>query len=465
MKCFSESQNLIASLPSANLLLAKSSEGFCVEAVSAGYLKLTGLSAADLLGKSMDSIYKEDPKVLATYLENLRNNAECKPLILKLQCSGSSEYADLEAEHAIIKDASGTISSILHTVNKVKHFKPYEETAELLLARTNHQALINGTEDIIWSVDKNLRVITANQAYVNMMKIASDKVFNEGDYVILDGFGEERTSRWKSYYERALTGVHFVVREEIFHPFKNRMQYATISFSPMHQSSGELFGVACFSKDTTKDMRQLSLLKESEKRYSDLFHLSPQPMWVYNLETLQFVDVNESAIRHYGYSRREFLAMTIRDIRPADELDRLEKAVESHRQNYDYFSKETFSHLKKTGELIKVEIQSNTFVVKGTVCRLVLIKDITERLNYLKAVENQNTKLKEIAWIQSHVVRAPLTRIMGLIDLVENQKVSSEEETTIRTHLLKSVNEIDAIIRDIILKAEDVQYDIQQDGN
>src|SRR5690606_34852793 len=52
-------------------------------------------------------------------------------------------------------------------------------------------------------------------------------------------------------------------------------------------------------------------LKESEKRYKDLFHLSPEPMWLYDVETLKFLDINNAAIKHYGFSREEFLNMTI----------------------------------------------------------------------------------------------------------------------------------------------------------
>ena len=54
-----------------------------------------------------------------------------------------------------------------------------------------------------------------------------------------------------------------------------------------------------------------------------LFEASPTPMWVYDADTLAFLAVNDAAIRHYGYSRDEFLAMTIKDIRPAEDVPRL----------------------------------------------------------------------------------------------------------------------------------------------
>src|SRR5450755_145323 len=70
---------------------------------------------------------------------------------------------------------------------------------------------------------------------------------------------------------------------------------------------------------------------ESQGDYRRLFEGHPQPMWVFDLETLGFLDVNAAAVRHYGYSRPEFLGMTIRDIRPAEDLPRfLEHMLAAH---------------------------------------------------------------------------------------------------------------------------------------
>src|ERR1700693_4065419 len=64
-------------------------------------------------------------------------------------------------------------------------------------------------------------------------------------------------------------------------------------------------------------------LRESEERYRTLFEQNPLPMWVYDLGTLSFLAVNEAAIRHYGYSREEFMAMRLTDIRPAEDVPAL----------------------------------------------------------------------------------------------------------------------------------------------
>ena len=69
-------------------------------------------------------------------------------------------------------------------------------------------------------------------------------------------------------------------------------------------------------------------LKDSERRYRTLFESNPHPMWVYDVESLKFLTVNDAAVAHYGYSREEFLAMTIMDIRPVEDIGPVTAAIQ-----------------------------------------------------------------------------------------------------------------------------------------
>ncbi len=206
--------------------------------------------------------------------------------------------------------------------------------------------------------------------------------------------------------------------------------------------------------------KTLSQLETSEKRYSDLFHLSPQPMWVYDIETLRFLDVNLAAEKHYGYSLQEFLGMTIKDIRPSEDIPILIKELEILNKKEEIRSSGPYKHQKKNGEIIYVEIQSNTLSFQNTVGRIILANDVTERNAYVEAIEKQNEKLKEIAWIQSHVVRAPLSRMMGLIDIIKNYRIDDIENEELLNYLLVSAEELDNVIKDISKKAETINLDI-----
>ncbi len=199
-------------------------------------------------------------------------------------------------------------------------------------------------------------------------------------------------------------------------------------------------------------------LTKSEKRYSNLFHLSPQPMWVYDQETLMFIQVNNAAIRNYGYTEEEFLRMTIKDIRPAEDIPVLEEFIDFGKQNNQLFSQSVFRHKKKNGDIIQVEIQSNPVYFNKIKARLVLANDITEKVQYIKAIEEQNKKLHDIAWTQSHIVRAPLARMMGIVNLVKEFKMTTSECEELLTHFIDSGNELDNIIRDITEKTEPVNF-------
>jgi PAS domain S-box-containing protein len=124
---------------------------------------------------------------------------------------------------------------------------------------------------------------------------------------------------------------------------------------------------------------QAAQLEESEERYRLLFDRNPHPTWVYDTDTLQFLAVNEAAIRHYGYSRDEFLLMTIRDIRPADEQDALQKALDEYGETPIPQTIGIFKHQKKDGALIEVEISSAEIAFSHRRAGLVLAMDVTEK--------------------------------------------------------------------------------------
>jgi diguanylate cyclase (GGDEF)-like protein/PAS domain S-box-containing protein len=118
---------------------------------------------------------------------------------------------------------------------------------------------------------------------------------------------------------------------------------------------------------------------ESRLRFKYLFEAHPQPMWVYDLETLRFMVVNAAAVAQYGYTEAEFLHMTIRDIRPQQEVERLEQNLAATpRKGADQSG--AWTHVRRDGSRLKVEISSHAVTLSGRPCRLVFAHDITERL-------------------------------------------------------------------------------------
>ncbi len=248
-----------------------------------------------------------------------------------------------------------------------------------------------------------------------------------------------------------------VIKVEIDKPTSDGKTVTTLwDFICIVDAEGKPSELQCIGLDITARIKSEKALKESEQRYSDLFHLSPQPMWVYDIHTLKFLDVNEAAIKHYGYSSEEFKNMTIRKIRPESEIPKLEATLQQLNQSGKCPLPIEYVHKKKNGEEIIVEIRSEILSYNGKEAKVVLATDITERSKYIHAIELQNKKLKKIAWTQSHVVRAPLARIMGLIELLKDNsfEVDEKEKEQLLKDVFHSAIEFDEIIRKIVHTTE-----------
>ncbi|AMP98762.1 hypothetical protein AY601_1853 [Pedobacter cryoconitis] len=159
--------------------------------------------------------------------------------------------------------------------------------------------------------------------------------------------------------------------------------------------------------------------------YKDTFQLSPQPMWIYDIDTLRFLEVNEAAIRHYGYSREDFLSMTIKEIRPKDTIRKFELAMENVHRYKERFTNKRYKHLKKNGDIISVEIKSNLFELDGRSVELIIATDITSQLQYEQAAK----RLEETLLLSENRFKALVqagSDLTAVIDMDGKYKFLSE---------------------------------------
>ena len=137
------------------------------------------------------------------------------------------------------------------------------------------------------------------------------------------------------------------------------------------------------------------LLEESEKRYSNLFELSPQPMWIFNVHTLQFFQVNQAAVDQYGYSKDEFLEMKLFDI-VIDDLSEHDKFIKSKELSFnEKIFKGRFKHRKKSGDIIDVDIYSNLYYINENVYESVIAIDVTEKIKLEHRITRAIIKTQE----------------------------------------------------------------------
>ncbi len=152
--------------------------------------------------------------------------------------------------------------------------------------------------------------------------------------------------------------------------------------------------LAVFFRDITERKKAEEATRKSEERYRLLFANSPLPMWVYDLEALGILAVNEAAVKHYGYSEQEFISMTIEDIRPTDDVPRLLENISHVTVGIDRAG--LWRHLKKDGTIIDVEIISHTIDFEGRRAELVLANDVTEQVQAEEKLRDSEERLSRV---------------------------------------------------------------------
>ena len=198
--------------------------------------------------------------------------------------------------------------------------------------------------------------------------------------------------------------------------------YSTVqrgSLVPVPDPQGRAAHWVMIQRDITDRQAAGDALRRSEERYRLLFDSNPHPMWVFDRETLRFLAVNDAAIHKYGYTRSEFLRMTIKDIRPAEDVPRLLASI--HHGKTDYEAPKLWQHRTKDGTIIEVEISSFHLTMDGRPAELVLVTDVTEKL-HLEEQLRQAQKMEVIGQMAggvAHDFNNLLTGILGNLSLAQ----------------------------------------------
>ena len=250
---------------------------------------------------------------------------------------------------------------------------------------------VEQSDNTIVITDKDGTIEYVNPKFTEITGYTSKEALGKNPRILKSG--TQSKAFYKQLWQTISSGN--IWTDEIQNKAKNgNLYWEQTTITPIKNEAGEIANYIAIKQDISKNKEAEEKLKESEEKYRHLFFNNPQPMWIYDLGTLVFLEINNAAIQHYGYTREEFLAMTIKDIRSKEDVETLLKSVELAQQLI-YNPAREWRHIKKNGEIINVNIVTHSIVFNGLKARHVLVNDITFSKKAEQALIEANKEIKK----------------------------------------------------------------------
>ncbi len=219
--------------------------------------------------------------------------------------------------------------------------------------------------------------------------------------------------KWLAQFELDLIENH-TFRAKHFFPESDRWLSVTINLAPNATS--------VYLHDVTNEEKSREQLSKEKKQFMQFFSCSPIPQWVYDIDTLKFLDVNAAAVSEYGYTHEEFLQMTIKDLRPVKDVHELQHVLNNEAEmGLNHLA--NVNHVQKNGEIKQVRVEGNSVDYLGKNARLVLAIDCTKRYLAQEALEKSEHRFKSLVQNGSELI--------AILDDSWNYKYVNESSTAI----------------------------------
>jgi PAS domain S-box-containing protein len=278
---------------------------------------------------------------------------------------------------------------------------------------------------------------------------------------------DDRATAYAAFLDAQARQEEFQIRYRLV-DHAGGIHEAIDSAAPRLAADGSFHGYIGTVIDISDLLAAERALRESERHYRQLFEANPHPMWVYDHDSLRFLAVNDAAIAHYGWSREEFLAMTITDIRPAADVPALLEWVATAKDGLDESG--VWRHVNRAGDLLEVEIASHTLDFDGHRAKVVLAHDVTARRRAeaeLQALNREleqrvadrtanlaavNRELETFTYTVSHDLKAPLRGIDGYSRLLADDCAAAldDDGRILLDHIRAGVRQMQQLIDDLL---------------
>jgi PAS domain S-box-containing protein len=250
------------------------------------------------------------------------------------------------------------------------------------LAERRFRLLVEHSADVITLLGADGVIRYSSQSIAGALGYAPGERVGHSVFAMLQPDHAERARR---LFAEQLRGPGSVVQTEVVAQHRDG-SWRSVELVATNRLDDEVIaGIVVNWRDISRRKAAEEQVLAEQQRQRAFFAASPLPMWIYDRQSLALVDVNDAAIEHYGYTREEFMNLTLRDLRPPDEVQRLQKALDAGvPQRY---RAGVWKHRKKDGSIIDVEVVTTDLMLAGRALSLTALNDITERLRISAEME------------------------------------------------------------------------------
>lgn len=304
-----------------------------------------------------------------------------------------------------VTDEAGKVIERYGVVMDVTERKRAEE--DLYRSRQMLQSILDNIPQCVFWKDRNSTYLGCNQPFATDAGLNNPAdIIGKSDFDLAWGrTAELYRSDDKLAMEQGSPQLNF---DEPQSRPDGSLVWLRTSKLPLRDQFGKVIGVLGTYEDITERKQAAEALLRSEEKARLLFATIPNPIWVFDLETLDFLEVNEAAVTRYGYSRAEFLGMKVTDIRPVEERERLANELREPRRAKQISG--GWRHRSKDGNIFEVEISSHTLDYGGRKAALVVATDVSERKR-LEVDLRQAQKLEAVGQLAAgiaHEINTPV---------------------------------------------------------
>lgn len=356
------------------------------------------------------------------------------------ELQGRKRQYTYEVQMIPVFDRAKTVETVLTISRDISPRRQAE--AAVRESERRYRGIVEGQIDLVCLYHPDTTVIFVNDSYCEYFGRTREQIIGRS---FLDLTDEEERPRIAARLKEVLSNPAPKIEEYHLTDASGTTRWISWVDHGIVNDAGNVTMVQAIGRDITHMKRIEEQLEIERERYEQLFNENPLPMWVYDVETLQYLALNDAAVKAYGYSREEFLGMRVVDIRPEEDAARLLDFLRTKSPDDEKAELGTWRHRRKNGEMFEVEVTGRDITFNGRPARLVMAVDITERRAleaermYTQSLEIELQKEREVTLLKerftsmvTHEFRTPLSVIVSTVDILKNYLHKLTKENIVR---------------------------------